>query len=220
MTFGTLKARIADEMKRGELTASAPAVQSSIIDAIKYFESRRFAFNQFIDATHTTTADSPYVTLTATLQLVQIDSVKVTIGSRNYPLSAASWVGIDSIDSGQWSGYPEYYCQYDVDNTGSTQQRLRFYPIPNNTYTVTIAGVKKLPEISAGASTNATNAWVDVGEEMVRMRAKGTLFRDQLRAPEHAQSCFADAEMYARTLHGEAIRTQSTGRLNSTRGGF
>jgi hypothetical protein len=34
--FATLKARVADEMKRGELTASATAVQSAVLDAIKF----------------------------------------------------------------------------------------------------------------------------------------------------------------------------------------
>ena len=44
-TFGTMKSRIAREMKRGELSASASAVQDSILSAIEYFKRKRFYFN-------------------------------------------------------------------------------------------------------------------------------------------------------------------------------
>ena len=51
MTFGAMKARISNEMKRGELSASATAVQDSILSAIKYLERRRFTWNEFADTT-------------------------------------------------------------------------------------------------------------------------------------------------------------------------
>lgn len=219
-TFGVMKARIAKEMKRGELTASATAVQSAVLDSIKFFEARRWAWNQFLDETHTTTADDPYVTLTATLQVVKFDSVKAIIGTRDYPLTPATWIAIDSVDSGQWSGYPEYYTEYDVDNAGSTQQRLRLYPIPNDAYTMKLSGLRKLPEVSASATANATNAWMVIAEEMVRCRAKGYLFRDELRAPQNAQHMFGEAERKATELRRETRQRQGSNRIRATSGYF
>jgi hypothetical protein len=211
--FATLKARVADEMKRGELTASATAVQSAVLDAIKFYEGRRFPFNEFLDTGHVTVADSPYVTLTATLRVVKLDTVKVTIGSRDYPLKPTTWLSIDSIDSGQWSGYPEYYARY-------LENRLRLYPIPNDAYTVKLSGIKKLEEVSAGATASASNAWTGVLEEPVRLYAKGVLFRDQLRAPELAQVAFTEAERKMREYKRESRQYQSGGHLKAPSGYF
>lgn len=213
MTFGAIKARISDEMKRGELSASATAVQNSVLDAIKFFEGRRFPFNEFIDATHTTTSGTYAVTITATLRIVNLDAVKVTVNNRLYALTPRTWQELESIDSGQWTGYPDYYARYDED-------LLRLYPTPNGTYTVTLSGTRKLETVSAGASASASNAWTGVAEEAVRLHAKGTLFRDQLRAPELAGAMFQEAERWMREYRKTAGQYARGGRLRKPPGYF
>ena len=184
-TFGEMKARIAGEMKRGELVSSATAVSRAVLSAIQHFETERFPWNEFRDETHTTVADDPYLSITATLKIVKLDSVRVTIGARDYPLIEKDWSSIELIDSGQWAGYPEWWCWYG--------EQIRMYPIPNDAYTVKLAGVRRLTEVTASASASATNSWMTDGEEMVRLYAKGSLFRDELRAPMLAQQMFTES---------------------------
>lgn len=184
--FQTMKARIADEMKRGEITACATAVGRAVISAIQFFETERFEWNEFRDETHTTTQDDPYMSITATLRIVSLDSVKVVIGSRDYPLTEWNWHAMEAIDSGQWAGYPENYAWY--------AEQIRFYPIPNNAYTVKLAGIRRLNEISLSAVGTASNGWMVNGEEMVRLQAKAVLFRDEVRAPTTAAAMFTEAE--------------------------
>lgn len=85
MTFETIKARTSREMKRGELSACATAVQSSILSAIKFYERRRFWFNEFVDTTITASASSTYTTLS--VDVIVIDSMKAVINGRDYPLA-------------------------------------------------------------------------------------------------------------------------------------
>jgi hypothetical protein len=206
MTFAVMKARIASEMKRGELTASATAVQSAILDAIDFWKDRRFTFNEFRDENHSTSASVAYVTITSTLKIVKLDSVKVTIGTRDYPLIPQTWQYLEMIDSGQWTGYPEMYARYEED-------LIRMYPIPNDGYVVKLSGIKELTEISASATGSASNAWTGQAEELIRLHAKGNLFRDQLRNGEQAGVMFTQAERRYLVLQRRMGKQAGSGRL-------
>ena len=122
MTYGAIQARVSGEMKRGELSVSSTAVQNSVIDAINHFELRRMWFNHGFSNTIVTVADAPTLP-SSPVGIVKIDSFKISIGNRNYPITPMSFRQMDRIDSGQWSGYPEYYAHY--------RDALRLYPIPN-----------------------------------------------------------------------------------------
>ena len=162
--YQTMRARVASEVKRGNLTADSTAVKNAVLDAIKFYETRRFSWNEFVDSSHTTTASSPVVTITSTLRIVRVDNIKLTIGTRFYPLSRTTYRNIDSIDSDQWSGYPEYWAWYN--------EKLRLYPIPNDAYTLHISGVRRLEDISAEAGGSASNEWMVEGEVLIRLHAK------------------------------------------------
>lgn len=196
MTFGTLKARVASEMKRGELTASATAVASAIITSIDYFKRRRFPWNEFaVTNAGVSQPDVVDVTLSTSYRVITIDSLKIRIGTRDYPLEPDIFRRIDRVDSGQWAGYPEVYSFH--------HDRIRLYPIPNASYTVAVAGIWDLSDISADASASATNGWTGQGENMIRLRAKGNLFRDELREFAVAREFFSEAERAADEIHRE-----------------
>lgn len=202
--FQTMKARIATEMKRGELTASASQVQSAVISAIDFFKRRRFWFNEVHDTTLSVSTSS--VTLPASF--IIIDSVKAVIGSRDYPLQRRTWHEIDSIDSGQWTGYPEWYSIHG--------DQIRSYPPPNDTYVYKLSGVVELTEISANASAAATNSWMTDAEEMIRCQAKGYLFRDEVRNFTIADIFFREAQRVYRELNRENRAKLSSNRIRPT----
>lgn len=195
-TFGVIKARVAAEMKRGELTASATAVQSSVLSAIARLERRRFTWNEFSDTTATASSSVAYVPFAQLgVTPLAIDSVKCLIGTRNFTLIERSHKELDDIDASQYYGTPDYYAIHS--------RSVRLYPAPSSDYKIVLSGVKKLTEISANASANATNAWMTDGEELVRMTAKAMLFRDELRAPELAGYFEAEAAKTQRELQRE-----------------
>jgi hypothetical protein len=211
--FQTIKRRIAKEMKRAELSASASAVESSVLSAIAHYEKRRFSWNEFNGAVKSTVASTSFVTLSITSvpRILRVDTIRMVIGNRDYPLVKRTWGEIDSIDSAQWYGYPEQYVIHSNE--------IRFYPPPNAVYPTRIAGVKRLDEISLGATGGATNAWVaiDQGEEMIRLKAKADLFRDELRNPSLANYFDDAAERKFKETNKENVAKIATGRTRPTR---
>ena len=198
-TYGKIKQRVSDEMKRGELSISSTAVAQSVIDAINHFKNRRFWFNTGFEEV-TTTPDTPTLG-SAVTGILKIDSVKAKIGTRDYPLRPMSYLEMERIDSGQWAGYPEYYSHYN-DN-------IRLYPIPNATYSVAVSYVKDLSEITLSSTAQATNEWVDDCEAMIRKRAKGELFENELRNSAEADKMYMSAEREYRELNKLTIGRQA-----------
>lgn len=197
-------------MRRGELSASSSAVQTSVLDAIRFFENRRFVFNEFKDTLKTGAASATYVTLSVAgiSRILLLDSIKAIIGQRDYPLKHTTWHEIESIDSGQWFGYPEYWAIHSNE--------IRLYPPPNDSYVYRLSGLQRLSDISAGASAQATNAWMTEGEPLIRLRAKATLFRDHLRnLPLYREFNQFAGEVY-REMNRETVAKVASGKVLST----
>jgi hypothetical protein len=79
------------------------------------------------------------------------------------------------------------------------------------------AGLKKLEEVSLGASDAASNAWVLDAEEMIRLKAKANIFRDELRNPNLARAFDQDAENAQRQVKRETAMITGSGRVLPTR---
>lgn len=209
--FQTLKARVADEMKRGELTACATAVQNAVLDAIAFYRSRRFPWNEFDGELKTTVASTTAVTLstTAAPKIRDIDSIKITINSRDYILKPRTWRELDAADSGQFFGYPEYYAIH--------ANQIRMYPPPAGAYVLRLAGLQDLVEPSAGSSADFSNAWTTDGEELIRLKAKANLFSNELRFAEEAEYMMNRAQRVYREITKETRGRQSAGRTRPTK---
>ena len=203
--YGKIKSRISREMKRGELSVSSTAVAQSVIDAINHFAKRRFWFNTGYEEV-VTTPDTATIG-SAVTGIIKIDSMKAAIGNRDYPLSPMTYREMERIDSGQWAGYPEYYAHYN--------NNIRLYPIPNATYTVKVSYIKELTDVTLSSVATSTNEWVDDCESMIRKRAKGELFENELRNVQEAQMMFQSAEQEYKELKRQTDGRQS-GRVKAT----
>lgn len=205
MSYGIIKARIADEMRRGDLTACATAVATAVISAIEHFKRRRFYWNEFHDTTYTHSSSQTYVTLSS--DVIQIDTMKVTVSNRSYPLSQMGWRELEAMDSTGVFGYPDFFA--------INANRVRLYPVPNADYVVQTSGIAELMEVSLSATANALNAWVDTadGEGMIRNKAKAYLFRDYLRNHQQAEVFDKQAEREATEISRESKAKTSTGRI-------
>jgi len=206
-----MKARIADEIHRGELSACSTAVARAVISAINYYERRRFPWNEFEGELKTTVASTTAVTLSITSvpNIINLDSVRMVIGQRDYPIPEVPWSRMEAIDSGQYFGYPEMYSIHS--------NKVRLYPPPDSAYPMRWAGIKKLDDVSLNATAAASNKWLTDGEELIRLRAKTSIFRDNLRNPNLAQFFQAESERVYGELHREVLFKAASGRVRPTR---
>ena len=209
--------RISAEMHRNDLTATSSLIKDAIISAIGYWEDRRFTFNEFRDENIVTTSGDAFLS-SMPAGIIYLDSLKMTIGSRDYPLTPKSYAWMDYVDSGQWTGFPENYAWYQKGSATATAsfQTLRLYPIPNGAYTVKMSYLKRLSEVTAGAGSAVTNAWMTAGERIVRMQTKGYLFDHHLRSPPNADRQYQLADKEYKEMLSEINFRTGSGLLRPT----
>ena len=195
--YGTMQARIASELRRGDISASSSVVTNAIQTAILHYQNKRFHFNEETDETIYTSQGEPYLS-SVPADIIQIDSLKVVIGTRDYQY-------IDYIDSGQWTGFPEIYTYY--------KDLVRLYPIPNGNYQMKFSHQKRLSTLSGDADTNA---WMTTGEHMIRARAKGEIYMNYLHNTAKAHEFYGEAEMARSSILDESEAKLYSGKIRST----
>jgi hypothetical protein len=167
-TLAVMKARIADELARSDLTTM---IAYAIDDAIAAYQSRRFFFNELREVLFTTAdgqewydfSDSEYIP-----DLMAIDSIRVAIDSNFWELCRKTPDELESTEVSPAEGQPTSYTYYN--------QQIRLYPIPNDTWDVTVSAHIKL---AAPVSDDETyNAWMTDAERLIRARAKLNLTRN------------------------------------------
>lgn len=185
-TLTTLKARIATEIHRTDLTAN---IASAISDAILTHQGRRFAFNQRRTTFSTVdgrefyaVTDSP---ATIPTDIGEIDRLTVTVNSRRVVVEPQSYEWMEDISmSTSTEDSPSAYAWY--------QNQLRLYPIPDAVYTMTISYLQKVAEAE-------TTIWSTEAEALIRHAAKKLLYRDVILDAEAASMCAqAEVEEYMR----------------------
>ena len=169
-TLGVMKARIADEIARSDLTSQiALAIQT----AIEFHDGKRFSFNEAQDTFSTVAAQEWYTETDATwiIDVRRFDSVRITVSGRPYPLTKRTFAWMERFSAGTpTSGDPTDYCYY--------KRNIRLYPVPNAVRTISVSYVQKLEDLATDADENA---WTDEAEELTRLRAKIILFEDVIR---------------------------------------
>ncbi len=200
-TYGVMQTRIADEIKRTDLTSQ---IQLAILSAINFYKTDRFWWNE-CRADASTVASQEYYGLPA--DFLALDFIGVTVSSRYYQLVPKSAHEIDEINwgAGTYTGYPAYFALYE--------NNLRLYPIPNDVYTLRIAYLKQLTALSAAGDSNE---WTVTAEELIRLHAKADLLENVIRGPEavgEAQSLrLREREVYSQVRFNADLR-RSSGRL-------
>ena len=195
MTLGELKARIADELNRDDLTSQ---IATSITAAIQQWGRERF-WRTVSSQTGTTTLGGQYVTLPT--GMLDLDIVQVLDGSTYTPLRAQPLAVIDEWQgSTTSSGVPT---DYAVENT-----RIRLYPTPAAAYALSFVGVFSL---AALASDSDTNFWTEEAADLIAATVKYRIYRDIIRNSEAMTFAKAAENEAAAWLADETTRKLSTG---------
>ena len=178
-TLGELKARIAREMDRDDLTAD---IADAIPRAIEFYAASRFKFNENT-ATITTTANVDTVALPSGLRFEDNSGVFITVGGFKYQLEKVDRTRLQYWQSTQnLVGQP---VEYAIE-TG----QMRLFPTPNQAYEILLLGVY---DVSLPATDNNSNAWTTTAEDLIAARARYQLARDVTYDTEMAGSALTAA---------------------------
>lgn len=205
-TLSVMKARIADELARDDLTSQ---IAYAITDAIDRYQSERFWFNESRDLSFSTVASQEYYTSSDNAlipNLYAIDGVFMTVGSTVTELKPYDVQEIERLsDNGTQTGEPFGYCYY--------QKKIRLYPVPTQVYTVRVPGLVKFA--APTSDSEADNVWMTDAERLIRSRAKYNLALDVTRDTELATTMAAAVSEAFDQLKGRTNRQTGTGTIKT-----
>ena len=179
-TFATLKARIADELSRSDIDSQ---IENHVLDAIKRYRTKPWFFGQ-TEATLNTAANDRDYALPG--DFLAVETLKVTFNNDDYLLHSRSLAWINNLST-DVTGQPNIYALY--------REQLRLYPVPDDTYTLTLSYLYFATTPSA--DTDETE-WTGDAEELIRASACRTLCLTVLRDPQYARMW---GEVEAGALH-------------------
>ena len=177
-TYADLQARIADEL--GQRADLASEIQLAIQSAIAKWERERFYFNELWEVNLFMTASGQEVYGAAAAPLVaslaKIDKVTVLVSGNRYTLTPRTWQYLEDISvNPAVVGQPVDYAYY--------AEQLRFYPIPDNAYPVTLSGTQRFATL---VNPTDANSWTLDAEALIRCEAKLDLYENLLQEPDLA----------------------------------
>lgn len=197
-TMADLKDRIAREIHRSGMETE---IGEAVSDAIKDYQTVRFAFNQTRDTFSTVAGTEFYADSIIPDDIAEVDSLTITVNGRDVTLPPWPFSVMERIQTTANSrGQPQAWCWY--------AEQIRLYPVPDAVYTVTVSYLQKLEEPASGSS----NAWTDEAEQLIRHSAKKRLYRDVLMDANSAvASDGAESNAYRQLMR--ASRQLQTGGL-------
>lgn len=196
-TYGDMQSRIADELIASDLTTQ---IQRAIQTAIKRYERRKLYFNQGI-YTWTLTGAQEFYGAAAQANIPNLITIMYMGG-----LFGGSWTTINIGDAAQMDSAQTGYITSFPTYAAYISEQLRFFPIPDQAYSVKYAIHYRLTALSVDADTNA---WMDDGEELIRQETKFIMATDVLYDDGIAQRARARADAAWDDLEAETKRRRS-----------
>lgn len=164
-TLADLKARIRTDIFREDLDDQ---IAESIGDAIRYYQRKRFFFNERRDVTFLTIPGQIWYGEDVTGTVLSLDDAfYVRQDSDVSQIRRTDTTNFAYLtDASASRGEPFVYAYYGQD--------IGLYPIPDQAYTVRLIGQFKLN--APATDDEPDNAWMNEGFELIRCRAKAYLY--------------------------------------------
>lgn len=206
-TLATMKAEIADDLDRDDLTSQ---IATAISRAIKHFRDEQFWFCETRNLTITTVADTTaYTTFDAGSDVSDVADVMLirdVFSNEDGQLSKLRWITIEAWelmnDNSASTGEPYYWTL--------SEDTLRVYPVPDDDgYTLRLHAFVRRAE--PAADDEAGNVWMTHAYELVRSEAKRRLAVNVLRDIELAQLMERERAREYSDLVSESNRRIGTG---------
>lgn len=207
-TLDDLKALVADDLNRSDLTTQ---IANEIDAAIACYQGRRFYFNEENSVTFSTVASREWYDDTDNSHisnLIEIDSLRIVRNSSRYTLVERDFKTIeDKAVLMTATGQPYEFAYYD--------QKLRLYPIPNESMACNISGVLRLAPLSSGSDSNAWTKAADA-RDLIRYDAESRLYRAIIKDREAAADAAGMRDMELLRLESETNRRLGQGKVKPT----
>ena len=206
-TLTALKARIADDIARSDLTSQ---IANAISDSITYYKNKRFYFNETRSATFATVdGQSSYSSSDdADIPLFnELDEVFLETSTSKFRLRRRDPKEVEFLlDPTASEGQPTEYSYF--------ARNFRLYPTPDAVYTIRPMG---FIEVAAPATDDeADNVWMVNCFELLRCHAKVLLYIHVIKSTEQA-ALFSEAERAALAVLRQAGgQRMGIGRIEST----
>jgi hypothetical protein len=172
-------------------TAEATAIGNKIDAAIRFYQPKRFWFNESRDATFNTVASTAsYSYSTIGSEFYKLDGVFLTNGSEVTELCRANYTELETADT--QTGVPSRYAYVN--------RALRIHSSPDDVYAVRLTGHIKIA-IPATADT-ADNEWFTEAYDLIKAHAKAELYAHRWEDP-------ASASIQQVIAAGELLRLQA-----------
>jgi hypothetical protein len=187
-TYLQLQQQIADELgDRQDLLAplsdsalTLSPIKNAIQSAIAKWEREPFYFTEAYSQNlfNTVLGQEIYTTVAAPMIATSPNILKlhITVNSQRYPMQVRTWQYIEDTSVNPFTtGWPFDYAYM--------AEQLRFYPIPNGAYPITLSGLQRLPALAADGDANT---WTQDGYDLIRSEAKLILAEEVLMDDELA----------------------------------
>ena len=207
-TLTSLKARVADDLARSDLTSQ---IANAISDAITHYQPQRFYFTESRDATFVTVAAQSRYSSSDDADIpkfVKFDAVfLVDSSSIVYELEMRPPVEMENLlDSGAPSGRPHSYAYF--------ANGFQLFPIPDAVYTIRPVGV--IRKDAPATDGEANNVWMTEAYELLRCRAKLYLAVHVLKNTDMALIMQAAEKEALSKLRSETTKKAAGGRVLAT----
>jgi hypothetical protein len=191
-TLLDLKTRIIAEMVRDDLSDDlADQLLIHIQRACEYYADEKFWFNSII-ASAVTVEGTATVNVPATMR--RVDRVSIPAYYTDLIEVTLMDLGTDTTQS-----IPRGYAYYN--------DALKFYPIPDAVYTLSLQG---LAQVDAPAVNADTSIWTNEAQDLIVARTKMTLYRGQFRDAEGTTLAIAETQEAFGKLKRETARRLET----------
>ncbi|MDE2100408.1 MAG: hypothetical protein KGL39_24360 [Patescibacteria group bacterium] len=202
-SYGAMQSSIAYELGgRSDLTTQ---IQNAIQTAIAKWERTKFYFNEVNDTNgfstvagqeFYTSADHPLIG-----SLVHIDKIHAFVSNNRYTLTPRTWQYIEDYSVNPTVQAPPT----GLSDFAYYAETLRFYPLPDGAYPITISGIQRLTSL---VNDTDSNAWTNDAEALIRCEAKLDIYTNILKEHEQAQAM-------KMMIYGDPMQPNSVGYLSA-----
>lgn len=205
-TLATMKAEIADDLARTDLTS---AIATAISRAIRFYQPHHFYFNETRSATFATVAGQIWYGADDDADIpliVDLDAALVTVGTNNYRLKPAK---IDDFlilsDGNASSGQPYLYTRY--------KKQIGLFNKPDQAYSVTLVGSYMTPE--PADDDEEDNDWMVEAYDLIRAEAAARVYANKIKDIDEAQVQRMIAQAEFDRIMKETSRRHATNRVEA-----
>lgn len=178
--YGQMQATIASEL--GNRTDLTTQIQNAIQTAIAKWERQRFYFNELngINVFNTIAGQEYYTSAdyAGIATIAHIDKIWALVSNNRYFFEPRTMQYLDEVSVNPSVAAPSVGADYAY-----YAETLRFYPIPDGVYPISIQGTKRFTNLSLSTDSNV---WTQDAEALIRSEAKLDIWLNVIKDSEQA----------------------------------